>query len=388
MKDERQAMIFWFAAAALAAAVTYAVTRPLAAGSADNAADDAAAADLAVYKDQLREIEADASRGALAPGDADAARAEVARRMIRRAEDGAKSPASERMASARTARIAYLAATLALPLASAALYLSFGAPGLPGQPLSARLQTPNDAAHADDLVAKVEAALRKNPDDGKGWDVIAPVYAAQARFADAAQAYQNATRLLGESAGRLQGFAVARIGAENGLVTDDARAALERTRTLDPQRVEPRIWLAVAKEQDGDLAGAATEYRAILSKSAADAPWLSMLTQRLAAIDGAGAAPPSVATRDPTAAEVAAFEAMTPDQRAAKINDMVEGLAARLKAQPNDLNGWQKLIRAYTALGRRDDALKAAADARAGLASDANQVQKLDAWMKELGLAG
>lgn len=380
--------MFWIAAAALAAAVTFAVTRPLAqrdAGSAD-VDSDAAAADLAVYKDQLREIEADAARGALSPAEVQSARAEVARRMIRVPDASvAQAPAVETRTS--PVPFAFTATSIALPLASIALYLYFGAPGQPSQPLSARLEAPVDANHANDLVAKVEAALRKNPEDGKGWDVIAPVYFAQARYADAAQAFANAARINGETAPRLQGFAVARLRAENGLIPEDAKAALTRARKLDPQRTEPRIWLAVAKEQDGDRTGAAAEYRAILSDSAADAPWRGMLEQRLAAIEGGE--PPATAGERPLAeSDVAAFQAMTPEQRAAKINEMVEGLAVKLKAQPNDLSGWQRLIRAYAALGRRDDAMKAASDARAGIAGDDEQVRKLDAWIKDLGLAG
>jgi cytochrome c-type biogenesis protein CcmH len=381
-------MMFWVLAAALAAMVTFAVARPLARerDTDANVEADAAAADLAVYKDQLHEIEADAARGALSPAEAQSARAEVARRVIRSAESGRTDGKPER-ASASPAPWAFTATTVALPLASLGLYLYFGQPGLPNQPLSARLEAPADANHANDLVAKVEAALRKNPEDGKGWDVIAPVYFAQARYVDAASAFANALRINGESAPRLQGFAVARLRAENGLIPEDAKTALARARQLDPQRTEPRIWLAVAKEQDGDRAGAAAEYRAILADSAADAPWRAMLEGRLAALDGADK-PPPIVQRNPTDADVAAFEAMTPDQRAAKINEMVDGLAAKLKAAPNDLTGWQKLIRAYAALGRRDDAMKAAADARAGLAGDEAQVRQLELWMKDIGLAG
>ncbi|MFN0218081.1 MAG: c-type cytochrome biogenesis protein CcmI [Hyphomicrobium sp.] len=386
-------MMFWFAAAALAAAVTYAVTLPLARETRDGG-DDSAAADLAVYKDQLKEIEADIARGALSGSEAEAARAEVARRMLRKSESAARVSSPD-VAAARSkfARLVYTAASIALPLASVALYLTYGAPGLPGQPLSARLEMPNDVAHGEDLVAKVEAALRINPEDGKGWDVIAPVYLAQARYVDAANAYATSMRLLGENFSRLLGFALARIHAENGLAPDDARKALEAARKLEPQRTEPRVWLALAKEQDGDVTSAAAEYRAILAGSAADAPWRKSVEERLASLDGGAAAGSrdgreSAAGAGPSAADVAAIEAMTPEQRAAKINDMVDGLAAKLKAQPNDLAGWQKLIRSYTALGRRDDAMKAAAAARAGLSGDAAQVQQLDAWIKDLGLAG
>ena len=81
--------------------------------------------------------------------------------------------------------------SIALPVASLALYLAYGAPGLPGQPLSERIATASDTMKPNDLVAKVEARLRDHPDDGTGWDVIAPVYYAMGRYADAAAAYSK-----------------------------------------------------------------------------------------------------------------------------------------------------------------------------------------------------
>ena len=373
-------MMFWIIAAALTAAVTYAVTKPLLRPAEE--ARGESAADVAVYKDQLREIDADAARGSISPVEADAARAEVARRMLRTA-DAPQAPAA---IAREIGRFAYVAASVALPIATLALYLNFGSPGMPAQPLAERLAAGPNHDNANDLVAKVEAALRANPDDGKGWDVIAPVYMAQARYADAASAYATAMRLLGESAARLQGFADARIRADNGVIAEDAKKALERVRALAPERQEARVWLALAKEQDGDVKAAIADYRAVLAESAADAPWRKMLEERIAALENP--APAQSEAKGPGAADVAAFEAMTPEQRQTKINSMVDGLAAKLKAQPKDRDGWQRLIRAYTALGRRDDAMKAAQEARAGLAGDAAEMQQFEAWMKQVGLSG
>lgn len=386
-------MVFWLAVAVLAAAVTYAVTRPLMTPAHDHqpVVDDSVAADLAVYKDQLQEIETDLGRGTLSANEAQAARNEVARRLIRRAESGAAETTNESMNSAKLPTWTFLSASLMLPVASLGLYLAFGQPGQPSQPLSERLAAPNDAHNTNDLVAKVEAALRERPDDGKGWDVIAPVYMKQGRVQDAASAYAKAISLLGENPARLQGFIDARIRSENGLIPDDARAALMKLRIADPSRREPRMWLALAKEQDGDRAGAASEYLALLADAPADAPWRSAVEQRLALVTSATAPQPAAESEKQPSANApseADIMAMTPDQREAKINEMVEGLAARLKTDAKDLSGWQRLIRAYQALGRKDEALKAVSDARAGLAGDAASLQQLDEWVKQLGLAG
>lgn len=384
-------MIFWIAVAVLVAAVTYAVTRPLMQDGA--VLQDASDADLAVYRDQLVEIDADAARGVVSESEAESAKAEVARRVLRQSE----RKASERKSNSTPAKFTsfvkpvYLATTLMLPLASVALYVSFGAPGQPGQPLSARVAAKVDGSNADDLVAKVEARLREHPEDGKGWEVIAPVYMAQRRFVDAASAYASAIKILGETPPRLMGFAEARIRAENGLVPDDARKALQTLIAADPKRNDARIWLALAKEQDGKSAEAAADYRALIADAPESAPWRAALQERLSRIEApgsAGAPGSQPAAKGPTPAEVAAAEAMSPEERAAMINRMVTGLAERLKTDAKDKDGWLKLIRAYQMLGQKDDAVKAVASAKAGLAGDAAALQDINDLVKLLGVGG
>ncbi|MBX9684586.1 MAG: c-type cytochrome biogenesis protein CcmI [Hyphomicrobium sp.] len=386
-------MLFWLAVAVLAAVVTFAVTRPLLQdGKLDG---EPSSADVAVYKDQLLEIVADRDRGVMSDVEADAARTEIARRLLRRVDKagatGAKKPGAMRQVGVN-AKPVFTIASLALPLASLGLYLSYGEPGLPAQPLSQRLAAPAAGASTNDLIAKVEATLQKNPQDGRGWDVIAPVYLAEGRASDAASAYATAMRLLGENASRLQGFADARIRAENGVVPDDAKVALKALLAAEPQRREPRIWLALAKEQDGDRAGAAADYRALLADAPKDAPWRQAIEDRLQLVErGPVAGAPSTpaksgsATVDARAAEVAA---MSPEQRDAMIATMVTGLAERLKSEKTDLIGWQKLIRAYQVLGRKDDVAKALTDARTGLAGDEARLRQLEDWVKQLGLSG
>src|SRR5690606_33027739 len=139
----------------------------------------------------------------------------------------------------------------ALPLT---FYLAEGSPGLPGQPHAARIAVPSDRATIDSLVAKGEVRLRAHPEVGQGWDVIAPVYFRQGRVTEAAQAYRHAIRLLGESPRRLDGLGEASVFASNGIVTEEARRSCGRLAGLEPAQPEPRFWLALAKEQDGDLA--------------------------------------------------------------------------------------------------------------------------------------
>lgn len=374
-------MVFWILVALLSAAVTYVVTRPLLQPLADAA--DASEADIAVYKDQLAEIDADEARGTISKAEAEAARAEVSRRVLRKPDVAVAAPTSP--ASQNLVTPIHLAATLALPLLSLAVYLAFGAPGLPGLPLKERVAAKLDSASPEDMVAKVEARLRQKPDDGQGWDVIAPVYMAQGRYSDAATAFASAIRILGESPRRLMGFADARIRAEDGLVPNDARKALETIRAGDPKRIEPRIWLALAKEQDGKTAEALAEFRALLAEAPADAPWRGVVQDRINMLENPNAAikPPH---SGPSAEDIAAAKSMTPEQRAEMIDRMVSGLAEKLKTNSRDREGWQRLIQAYQMLGRKDDALKAVANAKAGLAGDEAALRQIDDFAKALGI--
>ena len=391
-------MVFWILVAGLVAGVTLVVTRPLMRSEPQSA--PAGEADMAVYKDQLKEVAADEARGSLAAGEAEGARLEIARRLLRSSQIVEKPPAPGRD-NQRFASTVSVVMSIALPVASLALYFIYGAPGLPGQPLKERLAEAVNADRPNDLVAKVEARLRERPDDGVGWDVISPVYYAMGRYADAAGAYANALRLLGETPTRLQGFANARIRTENGIIPEDARKALERILVLAPNVKEPQIWLALAKEQDGRLAEAAADYQRLIADAPADAPWRKLLEQRLAGLSpgsppsarpngGAPASEPTASAGNDAsgiaATPDAAVMAMSPEERQAFIARMVDGLAARLQADGSDASGWLKLIRAYQVLGRRDDAVKALSDARIKLKGDEVGLARVEDLARQLGL--
>lgn len=376
-------MAFWIAVAVLAAAVTFAVTRPL--GRLGDGGADAPQADLAVYKDQLSEIDRDRTRGTLSDEEAEAARAEIARRVLRQADDDKILATATKTAPLRSLLPVFFAAWAAIPLLSLALYMSYGAPGRPGQPLSERLAAKTDSAPANDLVAKVEARLRDHPEDGKGWEVIAPVYMAQGSFEQAANAYASAMVFLGETAKRLEGFSVARIRASNGLVPEDAKKALNRALELEPKRQEPRIWLGLAKEQEGDIAGAISDYQTLLNAGSPDAPWLKAVEDRLAALQAKPASEPGK-VEAPAAPDAAAVAGMAPEAREQMIVKMVDGLAARLKTNGYDLSGWLKLVRAYKVLGRENEAVSALSEARKTFANDDKSLAELNDLAKSLGL--
>ncbi len=380
-------MFLWLVFSLLTAATLALILRPLARPAVRVEGDTAAEGTLAVYRDQLTEIEAEARRGVIDAAEAEAARIEVSRRMLAAAEATAK--ASSPSTSDLGRRLAFAVAAFT-PLFALSLYLLYGAPGMPGQPhaqhvaeLMQREKVHN--AQITDLVTKVEARLREAPEDGKGWDVIAPVYFKMGRFRDAANAFAQANRLLGETPARLSGFADASVFAADGIVTEAARKAYERILALEPQRPEPRFWLALAKEQDGDLKGALGDFQALVASAPADAPWKQAVEERMEAITARleGKAPPA---KGPSADEMAAAEKLDPAARLQMIEGMVAGLAKRLEQDGKDLGGWVRLVRAYAVLKRSEDARAALAQARKALAGDDGAQKTLTQLANSLGL--
>lgn len=386
-------MLLWIILACLTAFVLFVLLRPLL--GARGQADAREAFNAAVYRDQLGEIDADRARGLIGESEAEAARLEIARRLLQ--ADSKEGAAPSERPSGSPARAAMIVVATLVPLLALGLYLLYGSPRLPDQPLAARLEDPSNSQNLGALVARVEARLREHPDEGEGWDVVAPVYLGAQRYQDAADAYGEAIRLLGPSAKRLSGQGQALVLANNGVVTEDARGALTQAIALDPTLIEPRILIAIAKEQDGDFAGAIADWRSLIDKAPADAPWRQMVEQRIAGDEAhlagksvpdqpvTGGEAPSFAG-GPSAADVAAAQTMDPAGRQAMIETMVQRLAARLDQDGSDLGGWLKLVKAYSVLDRKDDALKALARAKSQFTGNAQALQQLDQLAAELGL--
>jgi cytochrome c-type biogenesis protein CcmH len=349
-------------------------------------ADRTVAGDVAVYRDQLEEIERDRTADAIGALEAEAARVEVSRRLLAAVDAGkAAAPSGAKDAAAALARrrFAAVAALVLLPLISGGLYFRLGSPNLPGQPLAARIA----AAHGNSiasLVARVEAHLGQNPDDGRGWEVIAPIYIRMQRFDEAVQARRNALRLLGETAERESALGEALALAGDGVVTADAKAAFQRAVELDAGDVKAQFFLGLAAEQDGNRAEAARIWRMLLARAPAGAPWVELVRSSLARVGETSVAP----APGPNADDVAAASRLAPEQRDQMVRGMVERLATRLKQDGSDVDGWLKLVRAYMVLGEHERARAAASDARRALAKEPDKLHRLDDGVKGLGLEG
>jgi cytochrome c-type biogenesis protein CcmH len=220
-------MAIWVVFALMTAGAVMAVLWPLSRRVAPPADPDS---DTGFYRDQLSEIERDQQRGLLSPVEGESARVEAARRLLRAAD--AAQPASDTVGepALRRRRAVSAIALSTVPLIAIAVYGAYGSPHLPAQPLSARLQDDPQRLDLASAVSRIETHLATHPDDGRGWDVVAPVYFRQGRLQDALKAYEAALRLLGETPARLTSYGEALVAAENGLVSAQARGGLRQGR--------------------------------------------------------------------------------------------------------------------------------------------------------------
>ncbi len=343
----------------------------------------AAGSDRFVYLDQLQEVDRDRAAGLIGEAEAESARVEISRRLLAAADVEAKAPAGPIAQAVWHCRATAIAVVVVVPAIALGFYLKLGSPAVPDQSAFARDNAPLSDQSVASLVSQVEAHLARNPNDGKGWDLLAPVYLRMGRFDDAVVARRKAIVLNGDSAERESGLGEALVAAANGVVTDEAKFAFLRAVAADQNEPKARYFLGLADEQDGNRASAAAKWRALLDTAPPGAQWTDFVRSALARVS-ADASP----ANGPSAGDITAADAMTDAQRTDMIRGMVQRLADRLHTDGSDVEAWLRLVRSYVVLGDRDKAKGAANDARRALSDRPDQVKRIDDLVKDLGLAG
>ncbi len=358
------------------------------------------AADVAFYRAQMTEIDADLERGAIDADQAQAAKAQAGRRLLAAAPQ--EIAVTE---SPRVRKIAAAVALVAVPAVALGLYAKTGRPDLPDMPREARLNQPPEKMDLAAAVAKIEAHIAAHPEDGRAYEVVAPVFLRMGRFDDAAKAREQAIKLLGATPERYVRYAEALAYGSDGTVTPEAEAEIEKALALDPKYLEARYFLGLAAAQHDDAVRAKEIWTALIADLPENSQVRKAVQEKLAMLDaplgasdkplgesdkplGASDAPVEGAVAEPAPSrEAAAAVAAQPrDQQQATIRSMVARLATRLAAQGGGIDEWMRLIRAYKVLNEQDKSLAALADARKALKDDASAQQKLAGLAQELGL--
>ncbi len=326
---------------------------------------------LEVYRAQLEEIDRDVKRQLIDEAAAEAARTEVARRILKLEEEAPES------GSSLNKRQLSLAPLLGLALAAAALglYLFLGSPETPGIPYAAR-EAERQAAEQErqaqapmlQALRALEQRLEENPEDAEGQFTLAQVYLQLGQPGRAAATMRRAIALDPENADYHAALGEALTLAGGGVFSPEAQAAFDRALELDPENPRAAFFLALALVEDGRRDEGFELIVALLRRAPPGAPWregvlsaarglASDLGRELPEdIEANQARGPAPAPLPPTGG--GGIEGMNQDQQA-MIRQMVEGLAARLAEEPDDLEGWQRLARSYQVLGEPEKAAEA-----------------------------
>lgn len=364
--------MIWLVFALLTGAAVMAVLAPLAMrGRAERDSD------IAFFQEQIAEIDRERAEGRLADDEAAAARTEAARRLLR----AEAAPETGPVRSRRAAVIAALAAIVGIPALSLVLYLRLGHYEMPDMPLTARLDAAPDRNDLAGAVARIEQHLREHPEDGRGFEVVAPYFLRAGRGEDAIHAYSEALRLLGATAARYGALGEARALVAQGAVTNEARADFENALKLDPSFPMARYYLALGAAQAGETDKAIGMFDKMVADAPEGAGYVAAVKAQLERLRG-------VSAKGPESEQGKAIAAMPEAERGAMVRTMVARLADRLARNGDDVDGWMKLIRAYSVLAETDKARRALAEARKALAAKQDAIARIDALAKELNIGG
>lgn len=320
-------------------------------------ATDRLQGDLAIYRDQLAEVERERAAGSLAGPEAAAARTEIERRILTAADkDAGVAPKP----AAALHRFLPPALCLLIPAFALGLYLQIGDPGLPSAPFVPHPQAPASAPHEtgpslDQLVASARTRLKDKPDDPEALSALGELLTQQAQGVVPQPAVDLFRRALDKQPGDARAlFYLGLHEAQAG----DAKAALGRWLDLEARSPEGAPWLPMLR---GEIERVAKQ---------ANIDPKSIRPDRKPSPPAAAAPPPAMASPptgmpQPTPEERAAMAKMTPQERQQAIRGMVDRLDAKLRASPDDRDGWLRLANARRVLGQPDKAAEAYARADA-----------------------
>lgn len=254
------------------------------------------------------------------------------------------------------------------------------------------------------MISGLEAKLKTDPNDAEGWRMLGWAFFETGKFAEAAQAYARATQLVPGKAEYWSSLGEARVLAGGGNVPGDAKAAFDRAIAIDPKDPRARYFLAVNKDIAGDHKGAIADWIALLRDTPAGAPWEADVRRIIAEVAakekidiskemaGLRPAPPSPGAAianapipGPTAQDMQAASGMPKGQQDMMIQGMVDGLEGKLKANPDNAQGWIMLMRSRMQLGETAKASAAYRSAKAAFAGKPAAGQ-IEAAAEELGV--
>ncbi|BDW94610.1 c-type cytochrome biogenesis protein CcmI [Thalassospira tepidiphila] len=374
----------------------------------DGSPENELSRDLAVYRDQLSEIDRDIERGVLSAEQADAARTEVQRRILAADQRIKKQQPTDTIdqTSANKPVRAVAAGFIVLFIAGGfGLYLDLGNPTMPDRPITSRTDEINAvrmAQTADEdrqsvlnrAVSDLSQRLLENPDDLRAWELLGASLMALGRPEEAQTAFLETVKRSGRDGDYLAMYAESLIRSNNGQINTTARGVLREAEKTDSTDPRIQFYLGLADAQEGNVGAAVDRWIALANGAPGDAPWLPMVVGRIN--EAALAQGINIEGRlniaentspGPSQEDIAAAQEMTPEEQQQMIMSMVNGLAERLEAEPNNPDGWARLMQAYMVLGREDDAKASFEKASTVFADQPEMIARFDSLAKEIGIS-
>ena len=344
--------------------------------------------DIVVYRNQLTEIEQEIDRGLLTAAQADAARAEVHRRMLAAEDAELKAPVKPTRISNRYAKFAaIIAIAVILPVGAIVVYGILGSPHLPGKPYAWRIK--HDPEFVVATTAEKLAELLQSSPSASGYKRLAEMYFNARNYEQAADADRQAVALGATDSATWSEFGESVVMANGGAVVPEAMMAFTNALAIDPHDDRARFYIGLAESQIGNLKQAVAIWRDLEKDAPADAPWLPIVRQHIAAFSKQGGFDPTSVPPSPPSprilnvavtamtnamhlqtgarpapgvsapADTNAAPTATSDDRDTMIHAMVARLAARMEKSPTDVTGWQRLAHAYYVLNEQGKAREA-----------------------------
>jgi cytochrome c-type biogenesis protein CcmH len=277
--------LFWVIALAIVAATLVVLARPLLRGGrpTGDAAPPELDATTAVYRDQKRQLDADLAAGAITTAEHTAAQEELVHRL---GAEIAKRPSETEAGEARTPWVAIVVLVAIVPVTSVLLYQLLGNPaGMKAQaPSPEQPQFSQEDVRA--MVEKLAQRMRANPDDPKGWILLARSYAAMGRFAESSDAFAEAAKRMPDDAQLYADWADAAAMAQQRKLVGKPEELVARALALDPNNRKALALSATALLERGNIEGSLARWRELRQKLASGSDEAREIDRVIAEISG------------------------------------------------------------------------------------------------------
>ena len=366
-------MIFWLIAALMTCVALAIIIVPLLRRG--HSAPKRSEFDLTIYRDQLQELESDQARGLIGPDQSEAARVEIQRRMLAVSEEQKNLPSDEaRPQYQKKNWLILLTISMLVPAISIPIYLNLGSPELESQPFASRETTSNFLNSENQATPSLEVAINKlaqrlktEPNNGEGWFLLGRSFMTIGNYEEAVKALSKASTLLTNNLEIMASLAEAMVFTSGGIVTPEIDTKFQVILSKEPNDQAAQYYLGMARAQAGQPQEALDIWQKLALQTPPDAPWAEDLNSLIARAAEDANVPlnqlvliPKTVASDPipgpNADDIAAAADMDPGARMEMIQSMVSQLAARLRNDSADIEGWRRLARAYRVLGENDNA--------------------------------